>query len=70
MLEMDSSWTDIFLRWNSRMYKFMVVNAWSNFLSEAESYGHLHLLCLADNNVTEYESQILFISHCSIKSNL
>jgi hypothetical protein len=26
ILEMDSSWTDIFLSWNSRMYKFMVVN--------------------------------------------
>lgn len=41
MLEMDSSWTDIFLSWNSRMYKFMVVNGWNNSVSEAGSYGHL-----------------------------
>jgi len=54
MIEMDSSWTDILLCWNSRMYKFMIVNGRGNSVSEVESCGHLRLLCLVYNKVTEH----------------
>lgn len=43
MLEMDSSWTDILLCWNSRMYMYMVVKGGNNTVHEAESFGHLLL---------------------------